>query len=130
MVAPTCTQGWAPSTSGNPYQGLHEFSQRFPGQMSLRKRGRKLQVRRGYFFGFWFFCQEWGTDSQSHYFADCLRGCRKRPSQKALKRREPQSHEDTKFFPGLSELRLADKKIVLCAFVVQGFYAFYDESWC
>ena len=45
-------------------------------------------------------------------------------SQKALKRREPQSHEDTKFFPGLSELRLADKKIVLCALVTLWFRAF------
>ena len=52
-----------------------------------------------------------------------------RVSQKTLKRREPQRHEDTKFFLCLSGLRSAGKKslpLCLCAFVVQGFYAFCD----
>ena len=40
---------------------------------------------------------------------------------------EPQRHEDTKFLPGLLKLRLAGKKVFLCAFVVQGFYAFCDN---
>ena len=54
-----------------------------------------------------------------------------RVSQKTLKRREPQRHEDTKFFLCLSGLRSAGKKslpLCLCAFVVQGLLPFATPS--
>ena len=57
---------------------------------------------------------------------------RRRLSQKALKRREPQRHEDTKFFLCLSGLRSAGKKsLPLClrVFVVQGFLPFATLSF-
>ncbi len=41
-VAPTRTQGWAPITSGNPYQGLHEFSQRFFRTIVTKKEREKI----------------------------------------------------------------------------------------
>lgn len=49
-----------------------------------------------------------------------------RSSQKTLKRREPHRHEVTKFIPGLSEPQA--KKVILCAFVVQGFLSFVATS--
>ena len=50
-------------------------------------------------------------------------------SQKALKRREPQRHEDTKFFWACLSCVDKQKKLPLClrVFVVQGFYAFCDS---
>ena len=63
----------------------------------------------------------------------CTRGSRLRDRspptrvlQKPLKRREPQRHGDTKFFPSLPRLRPAEKKLPLClgVFVVQRLYAF------
>ena len=61
----------------------------------------------------------------------CERGSRLRDrspptrlSRKPLKRREPQRHGDTKFFPGLPRLRPADKKGFLCALVSLWFNAF------
>ncbi len=52
-----------------------------------------------------------------------------RVSQKALKRREPQRHKDTKFFWSCLSCVGTPKKLPLClrVFVVQGFYAFCDS---